>query len=71
MGVALKAVDLLRHHITKENNVLFPMSEKILPEIRQEEMAEEFEKFEREKIGGGRHETFHRFMDELMGIYLK
>jgi hypothetical protein len=32
--------------------------------------TEAFEKIETDRIGLGKHEEFHRMMDELAGIYL-
>lgn len=63
-------IEFLRQHIQKENNVLFPMAERVTPQSKQEEISQEFEKFEREKIGVGRHEAFHSLMDKLSKIYL-
>lgn len=63
--------DLLKNHISKENEVLFPMAEKHLPQGSLEGMTEDFEKIETDRIGVGKHEEFHRMMDELAGIYLK
>lgn len=64
-------IALLRQHIQKENTVLFPMGEKILPKEIQERIAEEFEELERERIGPGRHEEFHTLLHRLREIYLK
>ncbi len=51
---------LLRNHIGKENNILFPMSEKMLPEAEQKRLLEEFAKLEKERIGEGVHEKLHK-----------
>jgi hemerythrin-like domain-containing protein len=63
-------VELLRNHILKENDVLFIMAEESLSGEEQKRLFDAFETMEREKIGVGRHEAFHRLMDELTGIYL-
>ena len=63
-------IELLRGHILKENNVLFIMAEQGLSGEEQDQLFDAFETMEREKIGVGRHEAFHRLMDELTGIYL-
>ena len=63
-------IALLTQHINKENNVLFPMGEKILSPKKQEELVEAFEKLEREKIGEGTHERFHHLLHELQERYL-
>jgi hemerythrin-like domain-containing protein len=50
--------------------VLFPLAEKNLSEEHLGRMTEEFEKIETERIGVGRHEAFHKMMDEFAKIYL-
>lgn len=55
---ALDYVGLLRQHIRKEDNVLFPMAGRVIPAAGQGEVAEEFELIEREETGQGVHERF-------------
>jgi len=64
-------IALLDQHILKENNVLFPLAEKQLPESKQSELAKGFEAIEVEKIGVGKHEEFHRMLENLERVYLK
>lgn len=64
-------IELLRQHIDKENNVLFPMADQRLSQERQHQMSEQFERLERERIGEGRHETFHKLLEDLARIYIK
>jgi len=68
---ALQYVDLLRSHIWKENNVLFPMAEKALPADKLQMIGEQFDRFEKEEIGQGTHEAFHEMIDKLSKIYLE
>lgn len=63
-------VDLLAQHIAKENTVLFVMAERILGPDTLTRMHAAFERLERERIGPGRHEAFHRLLDELSALYL-
>jgi hemerythrin-like domain-containing protein len=63
-------ISLLRGHIDKENQILFPMGERVLPPAKQDELVEAFERLEREKIGEGTHEAFHKLLSELREIYL-
>jgi hemerythrin-like domain-containing protein len=63
-------IDLLRSHILKENDVLFMIAERSLSGEQQKAVFDAFETLEREKIGFGRHESFHLLMDELGRIYL-
>jgi hemerythrin-like domain-containing protein len=57
---------LLRAHIFKENNVLFPMAERLLSAQEQEELADNFEKLEIEKLGSGTHQRLHAKMEKLV-----
>ena len=61
---------LLNQHIDKENNVLFPMADRHLARAKQVELGEGFETIEKEKIGAGKHEAFHRMIESLENFYL-
>jgi hemerythrin-like domain-containing protein len=58
-------VSLLRQHIWKEDNVLFPMADRILPESEQASLIASFDKIEEEEMGPGVHERYHQMLDEL------
>ena len=58
-------VDLLRDHISKENEVLFPMSDLILPPQQQQELMNAFEKVEQEVAGPEAHRRFHEGLVRL------
>lgn len=60
---------LLRNHIDKENNILFMMADRVLTGQEQQELVEQFEEIETERIGTGQHEQFHRLLEELEAIY--
>lgn len=57
---------LLRSHIFKEDQVLFPMAERVLSGGELESVAEDFEKLEVEKMGVGTHELLHAKMAKLL-----
>jgi hemerythrin-like domain-containing protein len=57
---------LLRGHIFKENNVLFPMAEQVLTPEEQGQLAQSFEKLEVEKMGAGTHQRLHAKMEKLV-----
>jgi hemerythrin-like domain-containing protein len=63
-------INLLTGHIHKENNILFPMGDRVLSEQHQSELLEKFEKLEAEKIGISKHEEFHAMLKQLKEIYL-
>lgn len=68
---AQRYIALLRSHIEKENKVLFPMGDEKLTETVHQELLEEFEKFEENVIGKGKHEELHNQLDEFNRKYLK
>lgn len=63
-------IGLLDQHIQKEDNVLFVMAERQLSKEKQDELLTGFERIETQKIGVGRHEEFHRMLDQLERVYL-
>ncbi len=58
-------VRLLRAHINKEDNVLYPMGERILTAEDQQWLAKEFDRVEAEEMGAGVHEKYHQMAHEL------
>lgn len=60
---------LLRSHIGKENGVLFPMADRLVPHDAAETMFERFEEIERDRVGAGRHEAFHAMLHRLREHY--
>jgi len=55
---ALGYVALLRQHIYKEDNILFPMADRIIPTEQQDQVSADFERVEHEEIGEGVHEKY-------------
>lgn len=55
----------LRSHIDKENEVLFPMADKVFTPEDQQALVASFEKHEAEEIGAGVHEKYHELAHEL------
>ena len=58
-------IQLLRAHIHKENNILFPMADNVLSPEDQAELARAFERFETEETGAGVHEAALKLLEEL------
>jgi len=58
-------LQVFRTHIRKENGLLFPEARELLPESLQALIALQFRKIEEDRIGKGRHEAFHRMIQEL------
>lgn len=61
---------LLLQHIEKEDNILYPIADNCISEEKQNKLLQDFEKVEREVVGEGRHEEFHKFLEDLGKIYL-
>jgi hemerythrin-like domain-containing protein len=56
---------LLRQHILKEDRILFPMADRVIPEAEQEKVNEDFERVEREETGAGVHEKYLALAERL------
>lgn len=70
-NAAVQYRDLLKRHIEKENNVLFPMADEVIDEKEQALLFEKFEQFEENIIGHGIHEKLHAMIDtwaEAFGV---
>lgn len=61
--------DLLRAHIHKENNVLFPMADRLVPDEVAARLVEQFEAIERDRVGEGKHEAYHAMLHALKDLY--
>jgi hemerythrin-like domain-containing protein len=56
---------LLRTHIAKENQVLFPLAEQSLSVQDKARLAREFDRVEQEETGVGVHEKYHDLAHEI------
>ncbi|MHB1131142.1 MAG: hemerythrin domain-containing protein [Chloroflexota bacterium] len=56
---------VLKAHIQKEDNVLFPLSDRVLDEPTKAALFEEFERIEREETGPGEHEKHLSMIEEM------
>jgi hemerythrin-like domain-containing protein len=56
---------LLRHHIAKEDGILFPMADSVIPQAEHERVTEGFEHIEHEETGEGVHEKYLGLADRL------
>jgi hemerythrin-like domain-containing protein len=65
-----KYVEFLREHIRKEDDILWPVVDAKLGEEAQAKLVDEFEKFEVEKIGAGKHDEYHELIHTFEKIYL-
>ncbi len=70
VNAASSYVNLLRNHIEKENTILFPMSDTMLPAPSQKRLLHDFENLEKNVIGEGRHEELHVLLEKFKKKYL-
>jgi hemerythrin-like domain-containing protein len=58
-------ISLLRAHIDKEDNVLYPMADRLLSRADDETLTAAFERVEAEEMGEGMHERYHEWVHKL------
>jgi len=58
-------VALLRQHIHKEDNILFPMANQVISQAVQGKVVEDFARVEHEEIGEGVHEKYLALAEAL------
>jgi hemerythrin-like domain-containing protein len=63
----LAYASLLRAHILKEDNILYPMANQAFTAADQAALAADFERVERDEIGADVHERYERIARELAG----
>jgi hemerythrin-like domain-containing protein len=56
---------LLRQHISNEDNVLFPMADRVIPESQHDKVFEDFEHVEHMETGEGVHEKYLALAEKL------
>ena len=61
--------EMLEAHIQKENNVLFPMAERVVPAEVAERIAGQFDAIEQERVGEGKHEAYHAMLQKTKNRY--
>jgi hemerythrin-like domain-containing protein len=68
---ALGYVALLRQHIMKEDNILFPMADRVIPPVDHPAVLAGFERVEHEETGEGVHEKYLALAEKLSAEILK
>ncbi|MGQ9792706.1 MAG: hemerythrin domain-containing protein [Anaerolineae bacterium] len=58
-------IELLRQHIFKEDNILFPMADQVIPRTEHDTVLEGFEHVEHEETGPGVHEKYLALAEAL------
>lgn len=62
---ALGYVHLLRQHIMKEDEILFPLADQVIPVEKYAQVSEEFDRVEHEETGEGVHEKYLALAEAL------
>ena len=62
-------VALIRQHIQKEDQVLFPMAQRVLPDDLRAEVARRFEEIDRERDRDHKRATYERLAESLAHRY--
>jgi len=65
-GHLLAYVRMLRAHIGKEDNILYPLADRVFRPQDQQSLTEAFERVEAEEIGEGVHEKYHQLARGLV-----
>jgi len=60
-------IELLRQHILKEDEILYPMAEHLLSAEDDKQLVKAFEGVEKKEMGAGGHEKYHKWAKELEG----
>jgi hemerythrin-like domain-containing protein len=63
-------VALLSQHIVKEDQILYPVADRVLSPATQADLSQGFARVEEERVGPGRHEAFHALLERLEATYL-
>lgn len=62
---------LLTNHIAKENNILYPMAERLLPADVKSAMTENFEETNQTTLNNEYFDKYLKLVDKLSAVYLK
>jgi hemerythrin-like domain-containing protein len=62
-------IQLLRDHIRKEDNILFPMADRMLDSDDQDSLKTAFDRVESEHMGEGTHDKYLRIVESLADKY--
>lgn len=60
---------LLTQHIIKEDTILFPMADRVIPLSLHDQVYEDFEKVEKEETGEGVHEKYLALLEKMEAVY--
>lgn len=58
-------INLLIQHIQKEDNILYPMGDKVIQKSMHKELIEKFEEIEKERIGINKHKEYLKVLSDI------
>jgi len=58
-------IRLMRRHIDKENQILFPLGDQRIPMEKQEKLQRQFKDFQESVIGSETLDRYHKLLDRL------
>ncbi len=64
---AVGYINLLSQHIMKEDNILYPMGNRVMSDADRKTLLEKFEEVETKEMGQGVHERYHHIIEDLEG----
>jgi hemerythrin-like domain-containing protein len=59
-------IAMLRKHVLRENEVLYPMADQLFTAQDEEELIQAFDQVEADEMGEGTHEKYHQMAHDLM-----
>ena len=62
-------VQLLRAHIQKEDQILFPLADRVMSDDDRTELLKQFDIVEKEHMGAGTHEKYLKMAESLAQAY--
>lgn len=62
-------VQLLRAHIQKEDQILFPLADRVMTDNDRTELLQQFDIVEKEHMGAGTHEKYLKMAESLAQAY--
>ena len=67
---AAKYVKLIKDHIAREEDIVFPLADRHLSDDSQRDLAARFDKIDKDVIGEARRQEFMEILSTLKGAYL-
>jgi hemerythrin-like domain-containing protein len=62
-------VPMLREHILKEDRILYPLAERMLPPVELERLAEQYDDFQARVVGAGAYAEMERLAERLVAAH--